>query len=386
MRQPRVLVATLPERGHYHPLLGPAAELARRGCAVAWTCAFDLAGELAAAGATRVLIPPDAPPPPASTRGEALARVLREPAQLAAWIRALLIESPRRGIEPLRAVIRELRPDVIALDTMAYDAAIAAELEGVPWVGWATSLNPVLPERIDSELLRTLRALDGERHALFAAHGLTARFRCSDVLSPRGTAVFATEALVGDGREATLVGPSLGGRRGGAVVDPEFAQGRPIVYVSFGSQAWHQPQRFERLLAAAQALDLALVAATGELTFTAPRVRCVPFAAQLAVLGYARALVTHGGANSVMEACAAGVPMLVAPICNDQPHNRWFVERAGCGIGLDLEACGQAELVDALRRLVGDGRERARSTALRASYAARDGAVGAAELCLGALR
>jgi UDP:flavonoid glycosyltransferase YjiC (YdhE family) len=112
----------------------------------------------------------------------------------------------------------------------------------------------------------------------------------------------------------------------------------------------------------------------------------VPFASQLDILRYARVMITHGGANSVMEACAFGVPMLIAPICNDQPHDRWFVERAGCGIGIDLETCAQAELVAALRRLVDDGQERVRAHEIRASYAARNGAVGAAELCRGAVR
>jgi MGT family glycosyltransferase len=378
----RVLVATLPEKGHYHPLLAPALELARRGHEVTFTATCGIADELRAAGAPRVVLPAGAAPPPDGLRGEALARVLVDPVALAGWIRMLLVDAPRGGIAPLRAVIREVRPDVVAIDTMAYDAAIAAELEGVPWVGWATSLNPVLPDDLDSTLLRTLRALDFERHALFADHGLVARFRSSDVLSPRGTAVFATAALTGATRDPAvrLVGPSLGGTRGGAF-DPAFAGARPLVYASFGSQAWYQPHRFEKLFAAAATLDLAVLAATGALVLPAPgHVRCVAYADQLAALRHAAMIVTHGGANSVMEACAAGVPILIAPICNDQPHNAYFVERTGCGIALDLETCSHDALVAALRRLVTDGAERTAMRAIEASYAAHSGATGAADL------
>jgi zeaxanthin glucosyltransferase len=390
----RVLVVTLPEKGHYHPLLGPAAELVRRGADVTFAATFDIARELHAAGVARVAVPPGAPPPPDDVRGEALARVLIDPAELAGWIRRLLVESPRAGVEPLRAIVREVQPDVVAIDPMAYDAAIAAELEGVPWVGWSTSLNPVVAGDAESALIRTARSLDPDRHAVFADHGLTARFRVSDVLSPRGTAVFATAALTGPAPEESihaatspihLVGPSLGGTRGGEAVDFAFAGQRPIVYVSFGSQAWYQPRRFDRVLAAAEALDVAVLAAMGDLAAdyqrrAPPHVCCVGFADQLAALRHAAMIVTHGGANSIMEACAAGVPVLVAPICNDQPHNARFVERAGSGLALDLDRCSHAELVAALRRLLADGPERSAMRAVAASYATHSGARGAAEL------
>lgn len=382
----RALVVTLPEKGHYHPLLGPAQELARRGVEVTFTATFDIADELRGAGAERVVVPPGASPPPDDVRGEALSRVLRDPDALARWIRRLLVQAPQQTIESLRAIVRDLRPDVIAIDPMAYDAAIAAELERVPWVGWSTSLNPIAAGDADSQLVRTLRALDGERHAMFARCGVAARFRISDVLSPRGTAVFATEALVGPGCDGVhLVGPSLGGARGGEAVDLAFAGGRPIVYASFGSQAWHQPERFERLFAAAATLDVAVIAAMGDLAEHyqpgAPdHVRCVAFCDQLAALRAATVAVTHGGANSVMEACAAGVPLLVAPICNDQPHNARFVEHAGCGLALDLDRCGTDELVGSLRRLLAEGPERSTMRAVAASYAARSGPRGAADL------
>jgi zeaxanthin glucosyltransferase len=253
----------------------------------------------------------------------------------------------------------------------------------------------VVPPSFDSELLRTLRALDAERHALFASHGLRARFRVSDVLSPRGTAVFTTAALVGEAPEAgvELVGPSRGGARGGESVEPGFGAGRPLVYVSFGSQAWHQPRRFEVLAAAAARLDVAMVMAMGDLaaawaqrTTLDPRLRCLRHAAQLELLGRAALLVSHGGANSVMEALDAGVPVLVAPICNDQPHNLLFLERAGAGAGIDLDHAGVDAVCSAMSALL-DARSPARAAAARvsASYATHDGAAGAAELALRAL-
>jgi UDP:flavonoid glycosyltransferase YjiC (YdhE family) len=225
------------------------------------------------------------------------------------------------------------------------------------------------------------------RQQLFADYGLAAEFRISDVMSPRGTAVFATEAFVQRSYTCCeLVGQSLGGHRGGEVVDPAFAEGRRIVYVSFGSQAWYQPRRFERIFETADALGLAVIAAMGDLAdsdiATAARARghvCVGYAAQLPALRIATAAVTHGGANSVMECLARGVPMLVAPICNDQPHTAWFVARARCGVSVDLDNGSDAMLCEALTRVTEDEPMRVASRRIADSYR-QDGSVYAAEL------
>jgi MGT family glycosyltransferase len=380
----RFLFVTLPEKGHYLPLIGPARTLEQRGHEVIFTAPADVEADLKASGASRVLLPDRAEKPSEALRGAALSAILRDPERLRGWIRELLVEAVEPQIEPLRRLLKDVRPDAVVIDTMADFGAIAAELEEVPWVGFATSLNPVLPEGLDSELLRTTRALEPERKRLFARHRRTARFRCSDVLSPRGTAVFSTEALVGPPpQQVELVGPSL---REAGNLDLGFTMGRPLIYASFGSQAWHQPQRYELLLSAMQHLDCALLLAMGDLATDQAnsRVRCVPFADQLAAMKVARVAITHGGANSVMEALAHGVPLLVSPLCNDQPHNLHFIERAGAGRGLDLDSTNVDTLVASLKALIADGPERAAAQTIARSYR-RSGNEGAASLAERAL-
>ena len=375
----RFLFVTLPEKGHYLPLIGPAQALERRGHEVIFTAPADVEEELKGAGASRVILPETAGPLEQSLRGAALSAILRDPLRLRAWIRELLVETVEPQIEPLRRLVRDVRPDAVVIDTMADAGAIAAHAEGIPWVGFATSLNPVLPKSLDSELLRTTKALEPDRGRLFKQYGIEPSFRCSDVLSPRGTAVFATEALVGPApQQVELVGPSL---RPAGKLDLAFTGGRPLIYASFGSQAWHQPRRYEVLLEAVQQLDCALLVAMGDLAVDHPnpRVRSVPFADQLAAMKAARATVTHGGANSVMEALAHGVPLLVSPLCNDQPHNLHFIERAGAGRGIDLDTATAAQVAAALKALLGDGPERAAAGRIAVSYR-RPGNEGAASL------
>jgi MGT family glycosyltransferase len=379
----RVLVVTLPDKGNYHPLLGPAAELVRRGHDVVFTCQVDIAAELQAAGAKVHL--PEGVASPAREDGEKLAKLLFDPVSLAGINRKLLIDSPRIFVEPLRGVIRAVKPDVIAIDTVAYAGVIAAELEKVPWVGWATSLGPVIPDSFDSRLIRTLRLLEAARASLFASYNVGAKFRVADVVSPRGTAVFATEALTGPSPsdDIHLVGPSLGGARGGDKVDLAFAAGRPLIYATFGTTAYYQPARFDKLFEAAAAIDIAIVCAMGPLAeeYEDSRwVRCVNHVDQLALLPRCAVVLHHGGANTVMEACAFGVPQIIAPIYNDQPHNARLVARAGCGVAIDLEGSPTSELVGALERLISDGDERTAAREIATSYLARPGSRGAADL------
>jgi zeaxanthin glucosyltransferase len=385
----RVLILTLPEKGHYHPFLGPAAALVEAGADVAWTAPRDISAPLAAAGFDQVLVAPGTPAPSAEHRGAALAALLRDPRRLRAWIRALLVDAVEAEIEPMRRLVRAHRPDVLVIDPMAYQGAIAAHLEGLPWVGWSTSLNPVMPPGLDSALVRDIAALSEARQALFRRHGLDPAFRISDVLSPFGTAVFTTAALAGPAPPGVqLVGPSLPLRpRGEPAIDLSFAAGRPLVYASLGSQAYHQPSWFAKLFEAAAGLPVALLAAMGELAAElAPgqpaNVRCVEFVPQLEVLAQARVLLTHGGANSVMEALSFGVPLLVSPICNDQPHNLMLVERSGAGARLDLETASVAQIRAALASAIEPGPMREAAAALARSYGEASGARGAAALVL----
>ncbi|MBS2015553.1 MAG: glycosyltransferase family 1 protein [Deltaproteobacteria bacterium] len=378
------LFAVLPELGHIHPFLGAAEALARRDVRVSFWAPRDVRRALAPHGFSEVHAPEGAPPPASEHRGAAFTELLADERRLRAWIRAMLVDGAEPLVAPIRAHLREHRPDVVVIDPMLYAAAIAAHEEGIPWLGLSTSLNPCIADDVDSELVRTLRALDPARHALFRAHGMSARFRVSDVLSPQGTFVLSTNALLGehlphDGVPVHLVGAAL--PRATAPIEAVDANdARPLVYVSFGSQAYHQPLRLASVLAAAREVDARFVVAMGELADSelarsAPtNVRVTPFAAQVELLRHASAIVTHGGANSVHEALAHGVPLVVSPICNDQPHNAARVLAAGCGRVVDLATAPPGDVVAALRDLVREeAPERARARAIARSYAEAGG-------------
>ncbi|HEX2571735.1 MAG TPA: nucleotide disphospho-sugar-binding domain-containing protein [Polyangia bacterium] len=388
----RVLFVVLPERGHIHPMLGPAAELMRRGHTVAFHAPRDVSAQLGRLGFEQIHAD-EVPRPAEDNRGAALAELVRDGPRLRRWIRGLLLGGVSGEVVRLERALASFGPDVIAADPMAYQAPIAAARAGLPWAGLSSSLNPVVPEEMTSELMATARELAAERDELFARHGLRARFRVVDCLSPHLNVVFSTEALVGPPPvDVELVGPSLPLGRRGDEVDFPWARLRedvPVIYASLGSQLFHQPRIFATLLAAVADEPCQLVLSAGDLADALPlpsHAIAVPYAPQLALLARSAVLVTHGGANSVMEALHFGVPLLVTPLCNDQFHNAEFVERSGAGLRLDLERATPGECRQALRALLGAGPQRQAAGRIADSYRRQDGAARAAALIEGLVR
>jgi zeaxanthin glucosyltransferase len=381
----RVLFVVLAEKGHVHPFIGPAQELARRGHEVGFYAPCDLRGPLARAGFSRVYVGAREAAPPASNRGREFAALVGDAARLRAWIAAMLVDTVPAEVERLTAVVHDFRPDVVVADPMAYAAPIVATRAGIPWAGVSTSLNAVVPDTWTSELIATTSALP--RAQLFNCHDLPApRFRISDCLSPHLNVAFTTPALIGrDVPDVLLAGASLPlAARGDEVAALEPGD-RPLVLMALGSQIYHQPRMYEVVVEASRGQPWQLVLAMGELAarFDAPEgVRAVGYAPQLALLPRARALVSHGGANSVMEALAFGVPLLVSPICNDQPHNARFVAEAGAGRVCDLAVADVDEVRAHLAALCADGPQRATAGRIAASYHAAGGARTVADAVL----
>jgi MGT family glycosyltransferase len=392
----RALLVTSPEKGHLNPMMGVAQWLHRDGHHVGWLCLPEPSPQLARAGVPIEVVEAHLPPPPPGAPelvvgGEALARLVRDEAALRSWIRTLLLDLVPAQIEPVRAAVRGFRPDVIALDGMQYAAVIAAHLEQVPYAGISSALTLLEPSEVPSALMRNVRELAKDRARLFAAHGMAPYFRTCEALSPWLNTIFATRALVGEAialpPQTTLVGPSTppeprGDEPDFTAVWPRLDPARPLVYASFGSQIGWQPEVFTRVAAAAAPLAVQLLVACGELAEHAPFVSrlagdpiVVGYAPQRAVLARAAALVTHGGANSIMEAMAAGVPVAISPVCNDQPVQAHFVGRAGAGLEIDLASAPVEAIRDVLARLVApDSSFAARARAIAQDYARHDGA------------
>jgi zeaxanthin glucosyltransferase len=388
----RILFISIPEKGHLNPMIGPAAHLRDRGHTVAFFASCNVSAQLKRAGLDAVPEMIAQPSSNSDNQGDVFAMQVRDRQWLRGWINKMLIQQVGDQIELFRAVIRNFRPDVVVTDPMIYAAIIAAHQEGLPWVALSNSLNPVLDESVSSDLLDTVVSLAPERAQLFNRHGLNVRFSGCDAISPLLTIAFTTEEFIGRKVPGVqMVGPSLPpGLRGDEADFPwkRLRKGVPLVYLSFGSQIYHQPDIFKRVIEATRDLGVQLVIAAQQLHESAglgalpDHILTCSYAPQLSLLPRANVFVTHGGANSVMEAIHFGVPLLVSPVCNDQFHQAHYVRRSGIGVVLDLHSASTIECRVALEKLLnstGIGLEMKR---VSASYK-NDGAAKAASLIEG---
>jgi UDP:flavonoid glycosyltransferase YjiC (YdhE family) len=91
-------------------------------------------------------------------------------------------------------------------------------------------------------------------------------------------------------------------------------------------------------------------------------------------------VVTHGGVNTVNECLVAGVPMVLAPIRDDQPIIAGRVAAVGAGIQVRFGRVQPAEMAAALRSVLDDPAYRAAARRMGASFALAGGAATAADL------
>jgi MGT family glycosyltransferase len=215
-------------------------------------------------------------------------------------------------------------------------------------VGVSSSLNPITPSSWQSDLTDTLDALNDHRVSLFEQYGLKPHFKISDAISPWLNIVFSTEEYmpraVCENDFSFYVGDCLPlYNRGDETSFPfeRLQSGKKIVYMSLGSQLYYHPQLFDCVSQALYETDIQLIFSLNELIHTPfanqlpANVIPVKYAPQIELLRHVDLMITHGGANSVMESLTQGIPVALLPICNDQFLQARFVKNANAGIVLD---------------------------------------------------
>ncbi|MGW0800182.1 glycosyltransferase [Streptomyces sp. NPDC002692] len=408
----RFLFVVPPLVGHVNPAVGTAAALTARGHEVAWAGHPDLVRKLAGADAVvhPCALPGDVPPRPAGLKGPAAFRFLWE---------SFLVPLADAMAPGVRAAIGGFDPDVVVCDQQAVAGALVAESLGRTWVTSATT---------SAELVDPLAAMPKVAAWL---DGLLADLRdrvggveggADPRFSPYGVLAYTTRALLGpvglpDG--VRLVGPSVTARPAG---DDDFpwewldASALPTVLVSLGTANNDAGARF--LNAAARALaalgdrvrtvlvDPAGVVDPGGLVGSrehGPSSGLVgpgglvgphgpaggglpghllvrPHVPQLALLERVDAVVCHAGHNTVCEALWHGVPLVVAPIRDDQPIVAGQVVAAGAGVRLRFGRADAARIGAAVEAVLDPaGGHRKAAEAVGESFRAAGGSESAAD-------
>jgi UDP:flavonoid glycosyltransferase YjiC (YdhE family) len=84
-------------------------------------------------------------------------------------------------------------------------------------------------------------------------------------------------------------------------------------------------------------------------------------------------VISHGGNNTVTETLHFGKPLIVLPLFWDQYENAQRIDELGFGVRLNTYGFADAELTDAVERLLGDTALRTRLAEQGEAIRARDG-------------
>lgn len=365
----RFLIVVPPLAGHTLPTLAVAAELTRRGHEVVWTGPPQVRSLLP--GCAR-LFETDGLPPVEVTSA---AHGLRGAAAFQFLWDGFLLPLARVMVPGVDAAVNALAPDVLLVDQQALAGAVVAQRHGLPWATSATTSA----ELVDPfALMPKLGEWALERMATL---GSTGDLRFSEHL----VLAFTTSALVGAEREFpphySFVGPSIGARP--PMVDFPYGwldPARPHVLVSLGTVNAHVGGRFFAAAAEAFAgLDAQAVIVAPHHVEAPANVLVRAAVPQLDLLRHIHAVVSHAGHNTVCEALAHGVPLVVAPIRDDQPIVAQQVVDAGAGVRVKFGRVSAGELAAAVTEVLTEPSYRAAAARVSSSFASAGGASAAAD-------
>jgi MGT family glycosyltransferase len=421
----RVLFTSWPFEGHVFPLLSIAIAERDRGGEVAFYTSGRWRHTLAAQDVA--LLPFD------RVEGvwervhqrERIRRGRRQSLRVSREaFREWLVESIPAQVADLREVMDRWQPDVIVTDgTMWGPSLVLHEAAHIPVAFASTLLYALIPgAQVPVPGLRLPPPRSAAQHALaravaraidWAARGTRGRLdelRTGYGLAPLGCSVNEFMArlplyLVGSVPELDLRRTDLPGtvHYVGPLTwhpadSPETAQwlaglptDRPWVHVTEGTSHYQDPFV---LRAAAQGLASsgveAILTTGGDrdpaalgLDATAPNVHVARWLSHGGLLPRCAVAVTTGGAQTIVAALRAAVPLVIVPTGWDKPPNALRAARAGVAAVLPPRQCTPQGLRGAVERVLGESSYRAAARFIAERMAAAPGPPGAATLIEG---
>lgn len=381
----RILIATVPARGHLFPTLAVAAELVARGHEVSYVTTGEFISTVTAAGVKALSYDSVDPVSKVGTDEEALA----------------FPEENRRIVEAARTHFADAPPSVVLYDS---PFNLAGRILARTWGIGGVELTPVFASNESYSFMQASIAAAGPpdtppdtasfeeygRRAaeLLAEHGIDTPPHENPIGDAELSVVYVPRAFQPAGEtfdeRVAFVGPCLGERAFLGDWAPP-TDGLPVVLASLGTTYNDNPDFFRTCAEAFAGLPWHLVLSVGQKVDVAalgplpPNVEVRPWVPHLKVLEHATVFVTHGGMGSVLEALYHGCPMVFVPAW---PDVQVIAERAaelGLGRLLPPAELTAERLRDAVLAVAADEATRQRVLDMRTATRESGGARRAAD-------
>ena len=313
-----------------------------------------------------------------------------------------LIDGAKYCEPRLRAIIAEHRPDVIVEDNVVLFPALVTA--GAPFVR-IVSCSPLevsgagvpppfsgLPSDDRSEWDAYRAEFDRTHRALWAEFNSWVQEQGAEALPelefmPRGNAanlyVYPAEADYTDVRPLdagwTRMDSSVRETDAEYVQPAQLAE-RPedsaLIYLSLGSLGGADVELMQRLVDVLGTTRHRFIVSKGpqadriQLADNMVGEQMVP---QTKVIPQVDLVISHGGNNTVTETLHFGKPLIVLPLFWDQYENAQRIDELGFGVRLNTYGFADAELTDAVEKILADTELRNRLEEIGEKIRARDG-------------
>jgi MGT family glycosyltransferase len=390
-----VVELNLPEHGHMNATYPLVAELVRRGEKIVYYATDPFRPNVIAAGAefarygdTEIFTPG------AHTGG--LHSVMAWEMTLAEHLLPRLIDE-----------VADANPDYLLIDSMCVWGNLVQQILHIPAVCMASVFVPNDRAVTVEQMVQLaygqapkpvlLAGIDALNTYIETSRRIDRRF---GTLSPNIVEFFSNRQELnllftarefhpeGDsfGADYRFVGPMLEFERHESTANATLPPGdEPLIYISMGTIFNDLPDFYRTCIQAYAGAPFRVLISIGSRVRRATldpvphNIQLCDYVPQLAVLMQASLFISHGGMNSVSEALAHGVPLLVFPQHGDQHLVAAQVERVGAGIRLAPADITVARLRELTETLLCEPRFKAGACAVARVFSRGGGAAVAAD-------
>lgn len=338
----KILMVNLPFAGHSNPTMGLATELVKKGHQVSYIHSFEWEEKVNTTGAQFI--------PYAGTRREKYK--LPEMSYWRAASATVENELPKYDVLiyevlffPGKSIAdRHGKPSVRLISTFAINQSILKQFAdtGGPYLTMAFRYK-WLQSFISKRLYKSfhLGKKDIVEEIYSNAPALNFTYTVRD---------FQINAQDFPENKYYFIGPSLSNRKEEIGQINYSSLKKPLIYISMGTIVNHSKCFYEKCFDAFRDKEVSVILSVGckkrvsDFSDVPDNFSLHQFVPQLEVLQNCDLFITHGGMNSVNESLYYGVPMLVAPVSNDQPTVAARVEELRLGKRINAKRITPSEL------------------------------------------